>query len=119
MYMASLHFAGSKRYCVCSGTLTAPQVILTAAHCMEWSMVDVYVSLGSKHKSGGGSRKSEMIRVVEAFRYPLYNISNEYAVITRDVALLKLETPSKIQPEQFAAADGSENEPGTMATTLG
>ncbi|POM64355.1 Hypothetical protein PHPALM_20131 [Phytophthora palmivora] len=68
---------------------------------------------------GGGSRKSEMKNVVEAFRHPSYNSSDILSSLPYDVALLKLETPSQIKPARLAAADGSDSKPGTMATSLG
>ncbi|KAG3196907.1 hypothetical protein PC129_g24616 [Phytophthora cactorum] len=118
MYMASLHSNGSDSEFFCGGTLIAPQYILTAGHCLEVRMYDVYVSLGSKHPSGGGSQKTEMIRAVEAYRHPLYRMSSDFTV-THDVALLKLETSSKLQSARLAAAHGSDNEPSVMATVLG
>ncbi|KAG3052558.1 hypothetical protein PI124_g23852 [Phytophthora idaei] len=60
-----------------------------------------------------------MIRAVEAYRHPLYRLSSDFTVLTHDVALLKLETSSKLQPARLAAAHGSDNEPGVMATALG
>ncbi|KAF4138062.1 Trypsin [Phytophthora infestans] len=82
-------------------------------------MLDVYVALGSKLSSGGGSRQSEMIRAVEAYRHPLYRFSSELLSVTHDVAILKLQTPSKIHPARLVSADGSDIKPGMIATTLG
>ncbi|OWZ17115.1 Serine protease trypsin-like protein [Phytophthora megakarya] len=117
LYVASLHDNGTDSQPFCGGTLIAPEFILTAGHCLEARMYDVYASLGSKYSMGGGSRKSEMTRVVRAFRHPSYDLSE--GTITRDVALLKLETRSTIKPAILADADGSDDKPGRMATVLG
>lgn len=91
MYMAGLRAEGPDSDPFCGGTLIAPQYILTAGHCFEFPMYDVYVSLGSKYRSGKGSRKSELIRVAEAFRHPLYRMSNNFTAVTHAVGLLKLD----------------------------
>ncbi|KAF4030599.1 Trypsin [Phytophthora infestans] len=48
-----------------------------------------------------------------------YHNGTDYTPLTHDVALLKLDTPSKIQPARLPFVDGSDNEPGVMATALG
>ncbi|ETL88194.1 hypothetical protein L917_12702 [Phytophthora nicotianae] len=119
MYMTGLHANGSDSDVFCGGTLIAPQLILTAGHCLEWDMFDVYISLGSKYRWGGGSQHSEMIRAIEAYRHPLYRLLRSTKGITHDVALLKLERPSKLQPAHLPAVDGSDNKPGVIASALG
>ncbi|KAG7376159.1 hypothetical protein PHYPSEUDO_014199 [Phytophthora pseudosyringae] len=81
-------------------------------------MYDVYVSLGTKNESGRGSKKSEQIRVVEAFCHPIFRMV-DIVGMTHDVGVFKLEKPSKHQPARLPATDGSDNKPGTMATVLG
>ncbi|KAI9980072.1 hypothetical protein PInf_026841 [Phytophthora infestans] len=46
-------------------------------------------------------------------------MGTDYTPLTHDVALLKLDTPSKIQPARLPFVNGSDNEPGVMATALG
>ncbi|GMF65659.1 unnamed protein product [Phytophthora lilii] len=75
----------------------------------------MYVSLGSRHRSGRGTKTSEEIRVVEIFKHPLFNET----WLDYDVGLIKLETPATHQPAKLCAADGSNNPPGTMATVIG
>jgi secreted trypsin-like serine protease len=103
------HFAapGSWRYAVyvlydgsyqCGGTLVAPSVVLTAAHCAENPETKV-VHLASSYvlrigsldaNSGGETHRVKRVVVHEDFgkSYPLEN----------DIALLELDTPSNISP---------------------
>ncbi|OWZ08985.1 hypothetical protein PHMEG_00018388 [Phytophthora megakarya] len=118
-YVASLHNYGVTSDKFCAGMLISPEFLITAGHCLNTPMFNVWAIIGSNHRMGGGSRNSEMIKVVEAFRHPMYNSSNDFVTIPYDVALLKLETPSKIKPVRLAAADGSDSKAGSMATTLG
>ncbi|POM80542.1 Serine protease trypsin-like protein [Phytophthora palmivora] len=137
-YTVSLHSNGPDSEFFCAGTLITPNFILTAGLCLEDLMYNVYASLGSKHRMGGDSGKSEKIRVVEAFRHPSYYVSTKSLTVTHNMALLKLETPSKtksqtvthnmallkletpskIQPVLLADADGSDNKPGSIATAI-
>ncbi|OWZ14560.1 hypothetical protein PHMEG_00011942 [Phytophthora megakarya] len=119
-YVAGLHSNCTNSSLFCGGTLITPEFILTAGHCLnDEPLLDVYASLGSIHQMGGGSSTAEMIRVIEAFRHPSYYLSSDLQTLIHDVALLKLERPSKIQPPRLAAANGSDNKPGTIATALG
>ncbi|KAF4036776.1 Trypsin [Phytophthora infestans] len=99
MYVASVRAEGPERDTFCGGTLIAPQYVLTAGHRLEWYMHDIHV--------------------IEAFRHPQYKLYYNLSAATDDIAVLKLETPSKFQPAPLTSADGSNNEPGSIATTLG
>ncbi|KAI9994626.1 hypothetical protein PInf_011375 [Phytophthora infestans] len=111
-YVAALVLDGAA---YCSGTLVAPQYVLTTAICLEGIELDMRVSFGTQRGKDWGSRKAEQIRVVEAFQHPLYNST----WLTYDIALIKLEKPSAQKPARLVSADGSHTKPGTMATALG
>ncbi|TDH71195.1 hypothetical protein CCR75_002706 [Bremia lactucae] len=118
-YIAALHPDGVRSNLTCAGTLIAPQFVLTSGLCLEYTLVDVYVTLGSKFRSNVGIGNYEAIRAVEAFRHPRYILNPDTLDYAYDVAILKLETPSTQQPAKLPAVDGSSNRPGVMATALG
>ncbi|KAG3183287.1 hypothetical protein PC128_g14265 [Phytophthora cactorum] len=114
-YVAALLVEGTDDVPFCSGTLIAPQYVLTTATCIKWFPLDLHVSLGTPRVKDRKSGKAGQIRAVEVFRHPLHNST----LLTYDVALLKLEKSSTHKPARLCDADGSDNKPGTMATVLG
>ncbi|KAG7390128.1 hypothetical protein PHYBOEH_007144 [Phytophthora boehmeriae] len=65
--------------------------------------------------SGSGENKGEQILVVERSRHLNYNEDTQ----DYDIGLLKLETPASPEPVRLCAANGSDNNVGTMATVFG
>ncbi|CAH0515524.1 unnamed protein product [Peronospora belbahrii] len=97
----------------CSGTLIAPQYILTAAHCTM--KIKNLVAIFGTNYSSGYDLEEVQFRVVTQYRHPLY-VKKTHLY---DVGLLKLERPVRRKPAKLCARDGSDNMPGTMATALG
>jgi uncharacterized protein (TIGR03382 family) len=73
----------------CTGTLVAPQVVLTAGHCIDASIDKVL--LNSTDASQGG----EEIAVTQSIAYPNWETSY-------DVGILLLATPSSVPPRIIA-----------------
>ena len=75
---------------LCSGTLIAPDLVLTAGHCIEAKPTKVIVGSVDLAKPGG-----ETIAIKTAIAYPDWQ--HRY-----DIGLLELATPSKAKPRAIA-----------------
>ena len=80
------------RDAMCSGTLIAPDVVLTAGHCIETHPVEVIVGSVELARPGGAA-----IAVKSATAYPAWQH-------TYDVGVLVLEHPAAVKPRAIASA---------------
>jgi len=97
---------------LCTGTVVAPRVVLTAAHCLdvfgEDGQYEVY--LGSRLGSGDG----RFALVVSARRHPAYDpVTHEH-----DLALLRLAVPVEVEPVALPAGS-LEPVPGQSLRVVG
>jgi len=103
-YQISLQLSGSHR---CGGSVVAPNVILTAAHCVRGiNARDLTIRVGSSSKTSGGL----VVKVKKYIDHELYNPST----IDFDIAILVLEEnlqySDKIQPIEMATQEATDGD---------
>ncbi|OQR95497.1 trypsin protease GIP [Thraustotheca clavata] len=109
----------------CAGTLIAPTVVLTSAHCMfkqvqarQYVFTPInYVSLGSHYSNG--TEDGERIKVIKNAPHGNYSFNSVYWESTNDFGILILEKASKYTPVDMYFEDDKVNAPGVTAMVRG
>ena len=117
-------FKGNEEAIVCSGTVVAPNLVLTAAHCA------VDLETGATNEAAGyrvvtgnvdwASSERQVSDVSQVIVFPRYKASPTSTIVSGDAALLQLSTPTTAPAIRLAnSVEAKRVRTGTHALVAG